>query len=446
MLKRSGGVLVLVGICALSVLLLNCGSSSSRPSGLLYVISQANFNISSFSIDLDNGGISLINSNAHTCMTLTGSNPVSCGAPRNILLDPTKNVAFLLNQGLSPSGSSTTVAPTIYSYTVDSDGSLSSPTVAETLPSGDLSLAMTENAAGTLLFVIDQGSSLTPSDCPNPNGSYGSDCPSILVFNATPGTTTLTPASVYPLSRMPTALSALTFTPPNNGTTQTLLFLTSNKDLTSANNDNELSVYSVDSSGNLTEQPNSPYSTAPNPGVVQAVNTNAPPQTTGGVYVYVGSQGSTAGAIEAFAACTVVGTQGNGGNNCTRSQVQSNQLLFIGSPVGAGKTPIAMLVDPTNNFLYVAANGSSQVFAFLISTGTGTLSPLPPTTSEPTGAQPVALAMHANYNNSGQFLFSSNNVGQTITGFSMNATTGELNSNPSTTLFIQGAPYGMAAK
>jgi 6-phosphogluconolactonase (cycloisomerase 2 family) len=105
-----------------------------------------------------------------------------------------------------------------------------------------------------------------------------------------------------------------------------------------------------------------------------------------------------------------------------------------------------MLVDPTNNFLYVAANGSSQVFAFLISTGTGTLSPLPPTTSEPTGAQPVALAMHANYNNSGQFLFSSNNVGQTITGFSMNATTGELNSNPSTTLFIQGAPYGMAAK
>ena len=81
MLKRSGGVLVLVGICALSVLLLNCGSSSSRPSGLLYVISQANFNISSFSIDLNNGGISLINSNAHTCMTLTAEAAVSCGPP-----------------------------------------------------------------------------------------------------------------------------------------------------------------------------------------------------------------------------------------------------------------------------------------------------------------------------------------------------------------------------
>ncbi|MFZ0480169.1 MAG: beta-propeller fold lactonase family protein [Terriglobales bacterium] len=446
MLKRTGGVLTLVGMCALSLFLLNCGSSSSRPSGLLYVISQENFNISAFSIDLDNGGLSLINSNAHTCLTLTGSNPVSCGLPRNILLDPTKNVAFLLNQGLSPVGSTTPVAPTIYSYTVNSDGSLSSPTAAATLPLGDLSLAMTENTAGNLLFVIDQGSSLTPLDCPNPGGSYGSDCPSILVFNANPGSTTLTPASVYPLSRMPTALSVLTFTPPNNGTTQTLLFLTSNKDLTQADNDNELSVYSVDSSGNLSEQANSPYTTAPNPGVVQAVNTNAPPQTTGGVYVYAGSQGTAAGTIEAFAVCTIVGTQGNGGNNCSQSEVDSSQLLSIGAPAGAGKTPIAMLVDPTNNFLYVAANGSSQVFAFLISTGTGTLSPLPPVTSEPTGAQPVGLAMHANYNNSGQFLYSSNNGGQTITGFSMNATTGSLSTNPSTTLFLQGAPYGIVAK
>ncbi|MGA9530036.1 MAG: beta-propeller fold lactonase family protein [Terriglobales bacterium] len=449
MLNRTGGVLALVGMCALSVLLLSCGSSSSRPSGLLYVVSDANFNISSFSIDLDNGGLSLINSNAHTCTTLSGSNPVSCGLPRNILLDPTKNVAFMLNQGLSvTTGSSVTVAPTVYGYTVNSDGSLSSPTVSATPVVGaeaDTAVTMTENAAGTLLFVLDVGPTLTPTDCPGiPNN--GPDCPAILVYDATPGSTTLTQESVLQLSSIPTALSVLTFAAPNGGTPQTLLFMTSNKDLTTNNNDNELSVFSVNTStGVLTPAGDSPYTTAPNPGVVLAVNTNTPPETTGGVYVYVGSQGSAAGTIEAFAVCTVQGTQGNGGNNCSQSQVQNNELISIGSPVGAGKTPIAMLVDPTNNFLYVAANASSQVFAFLISGATGTLSPLPPVTSEP-AAGPVALVMHQNYNNSGQFLYSSNNVGSTITGISVNATTGALSTNPSTTLFLQGSPYGMAAK
>ncbi len=167
MLKKTGGVLALVGMCVLSVLLSNCGSSSSRPTGLLYVISQAENNVSSFSIDLNNGGLSLINSNATTCTTLTQTPPVSCGLAVNMLLDPTKATAFVLNQGLSPATSSVTVAPTIYGYTVNSDGSLSAPSTSATLPLGDSSLATTESADGTLLFVIDQGSSLNPTDCPN---------------------------------------------------------------------------------------------------------------------------------------------------------------------------------------------------------------------------------------------------------------------------------------
>lgn len=443
MLKKTGGVLALVGMCVLSVLLSNCGSSSSRPTGLLYVISQAENNVSSFSIDLNNGGLSLINSNATTCTTLTQTPPVSCGLAVNMLLDPTKATAFVLNQGLSPATSSVTVAPTIYGYTVNSDGSLSAPSTSATLPLGDSSLATTESADGTLLFVIDQGSSLNPTDCPNTSNTYGPDCPSILVFTATPGSTTLTQAFVQPLSVMPTALSVLTFTPPNTSATQTLLFMTSNVDLTSTHNDNELSVYSVDpSSGKLTPSLGSPYTTLPNPLSVLAVNTNVSPATTGGVYVYVGAQGSVSGSISAFLVCTVVGSQGSGAN-CTQA---NDQLIPIGTPSAAGKNPAAMLVDPTNNFLYVASSGSNQIFAFEIATVAGTLTPLSPASEPSQGASPAALVMHPSSNTSNEFLYVSNNGSNNIGGFSVGVTSGSLSTSPTTTLFTPGLPSGMAAK
>jgi hypothetical protein len=302
---------------------------------------------------------------------------------------------------------------------------------------------MTENAAGDLLFVIDQGPTLTPSDCQvSPNNN--SDCPSIWVFNAKPGSTALTPASVLRLSRMPTALFVLTFTPPPpNNQTQTMLFVTSNKDLSTNNNDNELSVFLVDSSGNLSEQKTSPYTTLPNPGVVLAVNTNAPPQTTGGVFVYVGDQGSGSGGVSAFQVCTVVGSQGNNGNNCTLEEVKANQLIPVGTPLGAGNGPVAMLVDPTNSFLYIASNGSNQVLAYQIATGTGVLGAPTPWPSQ--GLGPAALAMHLSSDENNEFLYVSNNGSNNIGGFTVGATTGAL-SNPSATLFTPGSPSGMAAK
>ena len=82
MSKKICGVAALMGLCALSLALLNCGSSSSRPSGLLYVLTQGlnsnglGNNVSSFSINLNSGALSLINSNASTCPTAaTEQNP-----------------------------------------------------------------------------------------------------------------------------------------------------------------------------------------------------------------------------------------------------------------------------------------------------------------------------------------------------------------------------------
>ena len=62
MSKKIGGFVALAGLCALSLILLNCGSSSSRPSGVLYVLTEGGTGIgnviSSYSVDLNSGELS----------------------------------------------------------------------------------------------------------------------------------------------------------------------------------------------------------------------------------------------------------------------------------------------------------------------------------------------------------------------------------------------------
>src|SRR6266851_4240133 len=416
MSKKLGLVVALVGVCALSLFLLSCGSSSSRPSGLLYVLTQGSSgignNVSSFAIDLNSGNLSLINSNASTCTT----SGVSCGLPLDIILDPTGATAFVLNQGVPSAG----VAPTIYAYTVNSDGSLGAPptTATATLTVGDTAVAMTRDAAGKFLFVIDQGSVPSAANCqflpPNfPNVA----CASISVFTMQPGSTTLSAVagSPFPVGRIPSALSAIALTPPTGAvlpcaTTTEFLYVTFNSD-PALHNDNTLSAYCLDSSGTPKDlTPNSPYATQPNPLSVLAVNTNPAGQNSGGVFVYVGNQGSATGAVSGFQVCTVV-----------------------------GQDPVGMVVDPTNKFLYVVNEGSSQVFGFRIGTTEGTLTALTPANLS-TGSQPVALAMHS----SGKFLYTSNNNASSISAFAVSTTSGSMSSL--NTVSSPSGPRGMAAR
>jgi hypothetical protein len=493
MSKKISRVLALVGLCALSLFLLNCGSSSSRPSGLLYVLTQGTNeqgipgignDVSSFSIDFDNGSLSLINSNASTCPAGNNTNTNPCGIPLDIVLDPTGLTAFVLDQGVPcvlqgtqcVSGSANPIAPSIYPYTVNSDGSLSNPGTPVTwtcinVPAPctgyDTALAMTRDAAGQFLFVIDEGVYPQPLGCPavgtpDPSNPIYTGCPSITVFAMTPGSTTLTPASGSPfyLSKTPSALSAIAFTPPN-GTAQELLFVTNNYDLCTVScdfppsapgpaspNDNTVSVYSVSSSGVLAEQQYSPYViAATDPVSVIAVYTNqtGEGENTGGLFVYVG-QGGSGGALFPFQICTVINAV------CTQADVASNLMVPLATcpqiscnvpPTSAGQGPFSMLVDPTNSFLYVASQGSNQVFGFLINTGAGKLTALSGSPQYSQGSQPVSIALHPSVNNTGQFLFVSNSTSQTIGGFTLSTTTGSMSSPTST--ITPAAPSGMAA-
>ena len=500
MSKIIGGVLALAGLCALSMFLLSCGSTSSRPAGVLYVVNQglngSGNSISSFGINLDNGELQYLNSNASTCPTQpTSGNSSPCGLPVDVLLDPTGATAFVLNQGvqcpevLGPGGTQwvcqtgfTPVPPAIYPYTVNSDGSLAGPGPAVVWSCGlsvsasacnfnDTAVHLIRDDAGQFLFVIDSGSypwpgSASPTpyppvypSCPHTPTGPTDVCPSITVFAMTPGSTTLKQlGNPFYLDKIPTGLSLVTS--PSTINAQELLFLSNNQDICTAsciippNSDNTVSVFTVSSSGALTKQPNSPYIVAAtNPVSVRAVNTNQTDiPNSGGLFVYVGTNTQTGGDVYPFEICTVVNAY------CTQQDVDlailtplqacTTQCIDV-APTAAGLNPVQMLVDPTNNFLYVLSEGSSQLFGFKINTSQGTLTALAPA-SQPTGSQPVSMALHASVNSqgqnlysaSGQFIYVANTLSSNLTAFGLSTANGTISTLG--TQIAPAAPSGVA--
>ena len=489
MSKKIGLVFALVGICALS-LLLSCGSSSSRPTGVVYVLTQGSNglgnNVSSFTMNLNSGALELVNSNASTCPTAaTQGNPEPCGLPLNIVLDPSGANAFVLNQGTPcvqnnnqcVATSPATILPSIYPYSVNSDGSLSAPGAVVNwtciyptgsscnspyVPYPDTAVAMVSDAAGQFLFVIDQGTYPPPATCPfiatavttAPQVTDFVGCPSISVFTISGSALTfVSQSATYQsplfLSKTPSALSPIAFTQPQTGTSQELLFATNNYDLCtvacvppqSVPNNNTVSVYSVSSTGVLSEQPNSPY-TVPlsDPISVQTVNTNPLGQPTGGgIFIYVG-QGAGAGSLTPFQLCTVQNAV------CSPQQVAANLMVPVACSqqscdVSVGALPVQMAVDPTNNFLYGISEGAGQVFGFKINTSAGTLAGLNPSNLPSQGSQPVSMALHPSVNNTGQFLFVSNTSGN-IASFTLNTTSGAI-TNP-LSVAAPASPSGLA--
>jgi 6-phosphogluconolactonase (cycloisomerase 2 family) len=281
---------------------------------------------------------------------------------------------------------------------------------------------MTRDTAGTFLFVVSQGSIPPPGNCPLPEPD--ATCPHLSVFAMQSGSASLSLASQTSLPRVPTGIAA---TAGPNSTV--LLYVTSNKDVIGTN-DNTVSEYSVDVSGNVTEQVGSPYTTASNPSAVVAVATS-PIGGSGGLFVYVANV--TTNSVSVFLVCTVQTAI------CTQPNVAALTLLPVGTPSTAGSEPVAMVVDPKNQFLFVASKNSNQVFGFRINATQGTLSALSPANVN-TGSSPIALAMHS----SGKFLYVSNNGSSNISGFNVDTTSGAMSSP--ITITSSANPAGLVSK
>jgi 6-phosphogluconolactonase (cycloisomerase 2 family) len=412
MSKKIRGLMAFVSLLGLSLFVLNCGSSNSRPAGVLFVTSQGASIVNSYAIDLVNGHLSLINTNATTCTT------TPCGFPISMVMDPTGASVFVLNQGtFDLNNPAAAVKPSIYGYAVGSNGVLTSAgdvtTSLNAFLQNDMAAAMARDSAGKFLFVVTQG---------NQNQGFIVS-PQLLVFGAQPGSSGLTLLSSTILTRVPTSVAAGT------GPNGLLLYVTNNQDLVGTN-DNTVSEYSLDGAGIATELVGSPYVTASDPSSVLAVNV-VPVGGNAALFVYVTNV--TTNNVNIFQVCTVVNV------NCAQADVDTAKMLPVGSPVSVGQDPVALTIDSTNNFMYILNRNSNSVFGFRVNQTTGALTALSPATVS-TGTTPVALALHP----TNEFLYVSNLGSDNISGFNVSTVNGAM--SISTTVTSSAQPSGLVAK
>jgi 6-phosphogluconolactonase len=114
-----------------------------------------------------------------------------------------------------------------------------------------------------------------------------------------------------------------------------------------------------------------------------------------------------------------------------------------GSPFTTGNAPAAVVVDATGNYVFVANSLDSNLTVY--SSANGVLTSIGTFT---TGTQPVAIGIDPSLN---QYVYTANFLGNSVSGFQLNATTGNLlnsqfspsnaNANPTA---VAAIPHGKA--
>ncbi len=301
------GPVLLLGLSACN----NSTSSSASGTGALFVATQGDSSVSSFSIDLSTG-----------LLTANGGEVATGSVPSAMLLAPSGTVLFVANSGSN----------NISTYTVKSDGTLVA--AGGTQAAGMTPLSMAIDSAGHFLFVANQGLQISPN-----SGT-------ISVFAVSGTTLTEVPGSPFvvaePGAPGGTGPSGVAVTPDGK-----FLYVTNQFDST-------LTKFSVDASGVLTRGPVVPVGTTP--------STLA--MTADGGFLYVANTST----ISAFAICNQVLT------SCSDPTSPDGSLTAVeGSPFPAGIQPVAIVAAPSGKFLFVVNRQSNQISQYKIATGTGVL-------------------------------------------------------------------------
>ncbi len=118
----------------------------------------------------------------------------------------------------------------------------------------------------------------------------------------------------------------------------------------------------------------------------------------------------------------------------------TGQLVAIASPPTAAGGMIELAVHPSGKFLYAINSVTNVVYQYAINTSTGALTALG-TPTIATGSGPLKIVMHP----SGLFAYVSNNgASTTISQYSINTTTGQLTALSSPTFTTPAGVYGLA--
>jgi 6-phosphogluconolactonase (cycloisomerase 2 family) len=281
--------------------------------------------------------------------------------------------------------------------------------------------ALTINAAGTLLYVVDVFSPTTPG---GPVFSSSNPGPGDLVtYPVDPNTGALgTGGNCTPVTQ--------TFVDANN-VTQTAPYVPvglSPSGVNALSNGNMVFVAS--------QQQNTAGQSTSNVGIVNAYGA-----TTGGVLTPAVGSPYTAGTTPSALASDPTSrflyiTDSNQNQLITYTVLSTNQLQASQNPpVKTDTFPVAITIDPRGTYIYVANFNSSDITAYQIGS-TGTPAAIAGATSYATGAGPSCVIVEPGL---GRFVYTANFIDNTVTGMELNTNTGALTTN-------QNSPYLAAAQ
>lgn len=400
------GVVVPVLLLCLS----DCNSSSSSsPSGTgaLFVATQGDSSVSSFSINLSTG-----------LLTANGAKAATGNTPSAMILAPSGTTLFVANSNpaIAPSSPPCTLPSrgTITAYTVNTDGTLTA--VSGSTQAGVVPVAMAVDSGGHFLFVANQGLQCIP-----PSGEISG---TVSVFAIQAKALTEVPGSPFTVA----APGAPTSTGPSG-----VAVTPDGKFLYVANQfDGTVTKFSVDASGVLTRGPVVPVGTTP----------SAMAMTADGGFLYV----ANASTVSAFAICNQVLT------SCTDPTSPDGSLTVVaGSPFSAGIEPVAIVAAPSEKFLYVVNRQSNQISEYKIATGTGVLTP-DSQSAISTGANPVGATIRVGTSTTTatggvtDYLYVPNLGASSISVYSFDSTVGTLSLVGGPVSIAGGQPSAVAAE
>jgi len=127
--------------------------------------------------------------------------------------------------------------------------------------------------------------------------------------------------------------------------------------------------------------------------------------------------------------------------------VQSSSILdfMVNGPFKTGNEPSSVVVDPRGIFIYVSNSLDSTLSAYNISLPTGTPSAVINVSSAQaysTDTQPVSLVVDPSL---GRYVYSANHLGNSISGFRLNPSTGVLNATQATPYPTGSGPTAIVA-
>ena len=188
--------------------------------------------------------------------------------------------------------------------------------------------------------------------------------------------------------------------------------------ITSTANPGWVFGYAVSSSGALSASSGSPYKAGVKPSALVSDPTNR--------FLYVTD----------FASNEVIGYTIQGGSTLD---------FLINGPFKTGNEPNSVTIDPRGKYMYISNGLDSTVSAYVIDLTTGTPSAAVNTTGTQTNSTdttPVSVIVDPAL---GSYVYTANNLGNSISGFHLNATTGALQPTQSTPYPSGASPAALAA-